>query len=317
MRPTTRIGATVAILAVTGALLLWVAPAPAELVRDLPRLVGEPQLAVDRAGPDEVLLTVAAGAAWLVLGWLGCTLTLVALGALPGLAGRVARDVARRIVPGTVRRLLAAALGVGLAAGVGTAGAVAITAPAAWAGTGATPPAAEGLSGPFPPHPPTAVPTPWAGPIPPAALDLDWPAATSTRAPSPPPGDRHHAPVLAPTGADTPDPTGSPDTGTPAGTEPEHSGRPAGTPTGGHAGPPGGTALPREHRTTVTVRAGDTLWAIAGRHLGPGATPREIAAAWPRWWAANRHTVGTDPNVIHPGQRLTAPGPDHLTGSTP
>jgi nucleoid-associated protein YgaU len=65
------------------------------------------------------------------------------------------------------------------------------------------------------------------------------------------------------------------------------------------------------------VRPGDTLWVIAGRHLGPGATARQIAAAWPRWWSANRHTVGADPNVIHPGQRLIAPGSDHLTGSTP
>jgi hypothetical protein len=230
MRATTRIGATVATLAITGALLLLVAPAPTALVGELTRALRVPQLAVDRAGPDRVALTAAAATAWLVLCWLGCTLALLMLGALPGLAGRAARGAARRIVPGTGRRLLATALGLGLAAGAATP---------VWAGPGVTPP-----------HPPVAGAR--AGALPPAGLDLDWP-------------------VSAP----------APETG-----------------------------------TTVTVRSGDSLWSITDRHLGPDATAPAIAAEWPRWWAANRHTVGADPDVIHPGQRLRAPGPDHLTGST-
>jgi hypothetical protein len=58
----------------------------------------------------------------------------------------------------------------------------------------------------------------------------------------------------------------------------------------------------------VVVHRGDTLWDIAARHLGPGATPAAIAAEWPRWYAANRAVIGPDPDRILPGQRLAAPG---------
>jgi hypothetical protein len=60
------------------------------------------------------------------------------------------------------------------------------------------------------------------------------------------------------------------------------------------------------HEAVVVLR-GDTLWAIAARHLGPGATDAQVAAEWPRWHAANRSTIGPDPDLILPGQRLAAP----------
>ncbi len=59
----------------------------------------------------------------------------------------------------------------------------------------------------------------------------------------------------------------------------------------------------------VVVRRGDTLWDIAARHLGPGASAAEIAAEWPRWHAANQALVGPDPDLIRPGQRLSPPRP--------
>ena len=59
----------------------------------------------------------------------------------------------------------------------------------------------------------------------------------------------------------------------------------------------------------VVVMAGDSLWSIAARHLGTGADDAEVAAAWPRWWEANRHTVGEDPDLLLPGQRLVVPAP--------
>ena len=59
--------------------------------------------------------------------------------------------------------------------------------------------------------------------------------------------------------------------------------------------------------TQVTVRRGDTLWHIAARHLGPHASATEIAAAWPRWYAANRAVIGDDPDAIYPGQLLNEP----------
>jgi nucleoid-associated protein YgaU len=57
----------------------------------------------------------------------------------------------------------------------------------------------------------------------------------------------------------------------------------------------------------VVVAPGDSLWAIAARHLGPAASDAQLARAWPRWWHANRAAVGDDPNLIHPGTRLVPP----------
>lgn len=55
------------------------------------------------------------------------------------------------------------------------------------------------------------------------------------------------------------------------------------------------------------VRPGDSLWAIAAAHLPADAEAADVAAAWPRWYAANRQVVGPDPDLIHPGQVLLAP----------
>lgn len=57
----------------------------------------------------------------------------------------------------------------------------------------------------------------------------------------------------------------------------------------------------------VTVRAGDSLWSIAERALGPAVSPAAIATTWPRWYAENRDVIGSDPDLIHPGQRLLPP----------
>ncbi|MDX6275782.1 MAG: resuscitation-promoting factor RpfA [Frankiales bacterium] len=58
---------------------------------------------------------------------------------------------------------------------------------------------------------------------------------------------------------------------------------------------------------SVVVRPGDSLWRIAGRSLGPTADVHAIAVAWPQWWAANRAVIGSDPDLIQPGQHLSAP----------
>ena len=70
------------------------------------------------------------------------------------------------------------------------------------------------------------------------------------------------------------------------------------------------TAAPRlgaEINEDVAVRAGDTLWSIAVRHLGPDARSDEVARAWPVWWRANRAVIGEDPDLILPGQVLHVP----------
>jgi hypothetical protein len=57
----------------------------------------------------------------------------------------------------------------------------------------------------------------------------------------------------------------------------------------------------------VVVRRGDTLWDIAAGALGPDASTADIAGSWPRWHAANRSTIGPDPDLILPGQLLRPP----------
>jgi resuscitation-promoting factor RpfA len=61
-------------------------------------------------------------------------------------------------------------------------------------------------------------------------------------------------------------------------------------------------------RHAYVVRAGDTLWDIARRHLPARASAEQVARAWPRWYAANRGVIGPDPSLIVPGQRLQVPG---------
>jgi resuscitation-promoting factor RpfA len=57
----------------------------------------------------------------------------------------------------------------------------------------------------------------------------------------------------------------------------------------------------------VVVVPGDCLWKIAARAIGPDATDAEIAAAWPRWYARNRATIGADPDFLIPGTVLRPP----------
>ena len=68
-------------------------------------------------------------------------------------------------------------------------------------------------------------------------------------------------------------------------------------------------AQPATAPDDIVVAAGDSLWAIAARHLPPGATDAEVAAAWPRWYEANSGVIGADPGLIQPGQVLTVPVP--------
>jgi hypothetical protein len=54
---------------------------------------------------------------------------------------------------------------------------------------------------------------------------------------------------------------------------------------------------------TIEVESGDSLWSIAEERVGLGRT----AACWPRIYAANRSTIGPDPDHIEPGQKLDLP----------
>jgi nucleoid-associated protein YgaU len=68
-----------------------------------------------------------------------------------------------------------------------------------------------------------------------------------------------------------------------------------------------GPVEPAAQPATVVVHRGDTLWAIARDHLGPAGDVGTTANEVERWFEANRAVIGDDPDLIHPGQRLTPP----------
>jgi hypothetical protein len=55
------------------------------------------------------------------------------------------------------------------------------------------------------------------------------------------------------------------------------------------------------------VRPGECLWSIAEDRLPPGASTVLVDRSWRRLYAANRGTVGSDPDLIRPGTRLGLP----------
>lgn len=97
---------------------------------------------------------------------------------------------------------------------------------------------------------------------------------------------------------------------TPAAPAPSASGR------SGPGAPAGVSAVPQNRQPDATqdvvVERGDSLWRIAEQHLPPGAGAEQVAAEWPRWWSANRAVVGDDPDLIRPGQQLSAPAAGSL-----
>lgn len=78
--------------------------------------------------------------------------------------------------------------------------------------------------------------------------------------------------------------------------------------TPGNGDPAPGT--PTSRPADVTVTPGDSLWLIAAQRLGGSPDPAAVATEWPRWYAANREQIGTDPALVRPGQELHAPAPD-------
>jgi len=58
----------------------------------------------------------------------------------------------------------------------------------------------------------------------------------------------------------------------------------------------------------MTVRAGDSLWAIARRLVGPSASNATVEHKVAAIWALNARRIGTgDPNLIFPGTALRLP----------
>lgn len=163
-----------------------------------------------------------------------------------------------------------------------------------------------------------------------AALGTGLALAPATAAASPA-GAGTSAVAAAPTPGWPVDPTGpawpsdghragTPPWAHPRSTQPPSAQPPPNAPSRHHHPPHTTTPHPKRVRTAtpgrssagaVTVRSGDSLWLIAQRRLGPDASPAQVAAEWPRWYAANRATVGPDPALIRPGQTLHDPTDTH------
>lgn len=222
------------------------------------------------ADPTGPLVAAVALLAWAVAGWLVLTVVVVLLSRLPGLLGRTARAAAGRIAPRAVRRTVEAALGLTVVAGVLT-------------------PAAAGAA-------------PVAGPSPAVVLgagtawDLDWPSRARPAAPT----LRPPTPTTAPA-ATAPVP--------PRSTTSPPARPPAAVPRAAAAARP---SPARPAAGAVVVQAGDSLWSLAEASLRSTGTAapsdRQVAQAWPRWWAANREVVGDDPDLLLPGTVLRPPG---------
>ena len=228
-----------------------------------------------------VEVAVCAGGA-LVAGWLAAS-ALVALGCtavrLVGSSWRLGERLVHRWAPAVVRRslLLVVSATVGLGAATGASAAVAPT------------------------------PAPSASTVAVTADDLGWvvttpaPAFVMTPAPTPTPAG---TPAAGASASAAPAPTAVPEPA-PAPTPPQVP--VAAAPTTAPLVPSGPTSSDSAADGTVTVSAGDSLWAIAARHLAPDATDAEIAASWPAWYHANAAVIGPDPGHIVPGQELTVP----------
>ena len=176
--------------------------------------------------------------------------------------------------------------------------------------------------------PPVAAPE--VEPTPPAPTpDVEQPSRpqpppTPTTQPPPGPSPGHDSgPRSRPGGPDASPNSSRPsseraaaDGGAPARTSRGSERQPARTPDGSdrrarRATPPPsqpetGRIRERGGQTTHVVRPGESLWLIAERRLGDGATDVEIANEVNRLWELNdTETIRTgDPDLIHPGQEL-------------
>ncbi|HEY0868912.1 MAG TPA: hypothetical protein VGD55_00795 [Acidothermaceae bacterium] len=257
------------VMAATTSGLYWAAGSPADGWRVL---MSSAAGASGEVGFDHLLVSVAALAAWVALGWF-CTITGLAFAsAAPGVVGRACTKASQRLTPRLLRRLMEAVAGISVLAGPLSAAPAFAASPTPIAAASATPrEASGGSSGGWTSdldRPASQIPL--AGRLP---VHLDRPAGPSSPyvAPSPRPTT-----VLAPSGS---------------------AALIAGSP---HRDVHDGAG-------SYVVRRGDALWDIAARHLGPSATAAEIAREWPRWYHANRAVIGDNAALIRPGELLVPP----------
>jgi LysM repeat protein len=74
--------------------------------------------------------------------------------------------------------------------------------------------------------------------------------------------------------------------------------------------------VPESSTTRLVVEPGESLWSISEEHIGPGATPKQIAYEVERIFDLNRGRLGEDPNLIFPGQEFVLLPPASDTAAT-
>lgn len=259
----------------TGALLLWAA----YLLQD-GMLIPFPPASLRSLTDLQNAAGLAAGwAGLLVLAWWGAGAASALLSALLLRGGkRRAARVVGRFSPAFLRRLAAAALGVQLAA--------------APLPVLASPPPGPGPLGAGPVSSAPAGTAP-AGTDSHAALVSRSPAVDPGWQPSPSAGAGAAGSTAAVSGEETADP----------------GWKPSPAPVDSSLLIPGRPPSLTAPGSTVTVRAGDTLWDLAAAQLGSLATDHEVARHWPAWHEANRTVIGPDPHRLLPGQVLAVPAP--------
>ena len=237
------------LIAGIAALLGWAAGPPAGAWQSL---VSGVDGLVPTPDLDQLVASSAALAAWLGLSWLALAVFLEVAGVLPGAIGRGCAAIAAKTSPALVRRLVHALIGVSVLAGPLTAGSAFAAGPSTNTSTS------------------TGVDRPSSS-VAPSSLAVPSLSAASTYTSAPP------LALDRPTTAFVPSPQPAVKR-TPAG--------PAALVTGvAHRD----TTEPGDRSTHgYVVRRGDTLWDIAARHLGPGATAVDISREWPAWYHANR-----------------------------
>jgi hypothetical protein len=270
------------LIAATVGVLRWVVGSPAASWRALASGVAGgsgARAAAGDVGFDHLLVGIVGLAAWVGLGWICVIAGLQFASAAPGAVGRVCEAVSRRVTPAILRRVVEAIVGISVLAGPLTAGS-ALAVPAAVK----VPAASASPSTPGSAAPSASSSVDWTP-------ELDRPTSPARAAPDvrlPVFLDRPANPYVAPAPR-------SAAVVTPAGPAALIAGSPHRDT--GRAGAGRG----------YVVHRGDALWDIAARHLGPSATAADVAREWPRWYEANRAVIGTNPNLIRPGELLVPP----------
>ena len=244
---------------------------------------------MDQVGADRAIGQLSAAVLWCVAAWIAVGIVAGLVGALPGRVGRMGHVVVPYLLPRIASKAIAAAVGLSIAfipvaAGASPAPTAAPTAPPTTAASLAAPTWPTDIGSPRSASSASSTPEAASATAPAATAPTD--TAPTVTAPT----------VTAPTVTAPVSSTASISTAAPAAPLPERKAQPS-PPSGGSGGSGG----------SVSVAPGDSLWRIAARRLGPGATDAQIAVAWKQWYAANVSAIGSDPALIHPGSVLEPP----------